>query len=118
MRIVLDGGVAIAALQAAVDTRMKLRRVHGNTVPRRILQPLVRMASQAIRLRRSRSRRRKQKCGCNKDQRDGSGSHLIFVKPTVFEAQQHAARHLSWLAPRGLARRYFRLRMYLTRSLT
>ena len=39
MRIILDGRVAIAAFQAAMDAAMKLLRVHGNAMPRRILQP-------------------------------------------------------------------------------
>jgi hypothetical protein len=64
MRIFLDGCVAIAAFQAAVDAGMKLRPIHCNAVSRPILQALVRMAGQAIRLCMDRAlRRHKQKRG-------------------------------------------------------
>ena len=78
MRIFLDSGVAIAALQAAVDAGMKLRRIHTYTVPGCILQARVRMAGEAIRLRIQEAwRRGKQNPACGHHQRPcGNGLHL------------------------------------------
>ena len=78
MGIILDGGVAIGAFQAAVDAGAKLLPVHADAVPRCVLQTRVSMAGQtiAVRLRhagqppqpeardrtRGRARWRKQSC--------------------------------------------------------
>ena len=49
--IFLDAGVAIVALQAAVNAGSELLPIHADTMPRRILHPWVRMTRQAIRSR-------------------------------------------------------------------
>jgi hypothetical protein len=65
MRIILDGGVAIPALQAAVDAGMKLCGVNGNAMSRGVLYARVRVAGKAIRLRlNSAGRREKQERRC------------------------------------------------------
>lgn len=50
MGIVLDVGVAIAALQTAVNARRKLGTVHCDAVPGGILHGLIAVACEAIRL--------------------------------------------------------------------
>jgi hypothetical protein len=50
VRVLLDVGVAVVALQAAVDTGAKHLSIHGNAVPSCILHCLVAVTCQAIRL--------------------------------------------------------------------
>ena len=49
MRILLDAGVAIVALQAAVDAGAKVVGIHADTVPQSILHPCAPMAGEAVR---------------------------------------------------------------------
>jgi len=51
MRILLDGGMTIGAVQHTMDARVKIVGVHPNALARCILQRLVRMARQAVGLR-------------------------------------------------------------------
>jgi hypothetical protein len=76
MRIVLDGRVAIAAFENAVNAGAELVRIDPNIMPGCVLHTRIRVAGQAIRLRLRPVRRSKeQKCG--QGQRDGgNGLHL------------------------------------------
>jgi hypothetical protein len=51
MGIFLDGGVAIGAAEAAVHARMELIAIDADALTGRILQRLVRMAGETVRLR-------------------------------------------------------------------
>src|ERR1700761_7128854 len=71
MRIFFDVGVAVRAVQNAVNAQMKLVAIHPNTLAGAILQRLVAMARQAIRLRvqarSSPSQHPRQRCGRQND---------------------------------------------------
>ena len=102
MRIFLDGRVAIAAVQAAMNRGMKLRPVHCNAVPRRILQTCVRMAGQAICLRgRCDWHGHKQKHRCGEGQRDGGNIFHGNFRQT-FRAQARERKTAASLLAHGL----------------
>ena len=75
MRIFLDGRVAIAALQAAVDAQAEVMRIYAHTLARGVLQARVRVAGEAIGLRPGGARRcnsqKRPKCKRNR----GSSLH-------------------------------------------
>ena len=75
MRIFLDGRVAIAALQAAVDAQAEVMRIYAHTLARGVLQARVRVAGEAIGLRPGGARRcdsqKRPKCQRNR----GSSLH-------------------------------------------
>ena len=51
MRIILDVGVTVVALEAAVDALAETVAIHADVVARGILQPFVRVAGKAVGLR-------------------------------------------------------------------
>jgi hypothetical protein len=70
MRIFLDGGMAIATFENAVYACAKLLRIHTDTMSGGVLQGLVRMAGETIRLRPGNAwHRNKQKRGPGNGQR-------------------------------------------------
>ena len=133
MRIILDGGVAIAALQAAMQTGAKDAGIHAYTMPCCVLQALVPVAGEAIRLRlcdaRHRNNQKRPQGECN----GGSSLHLgsdrsLRYQPLRLQTSLRRRRGRNGVRPSplvyalrlelDLVRCYFcSVRMYATTSL-
>lgn len=89
MRVILDVGVAVIALEAAVDARRKLSAVDCDAVTGGILHGLIAVACQAIRLcTRSEWRQHQEKRYKNAESRHGARQSCEVSGGRAEEAQR------------------------------
>jgi len=99
MRIVLDGGMAIAAFQAAVNAGPELRAIHADTAPGGVLQGLIPVAGEAIGLRRRHARRRENQKRPKSERNRGYSLHIGSDRSLHFLASHQPGEREKGLRP-------------------